>query len=386
MNKIKNIVLLGASGSIGVNTLNCVRAYPNHFNIIGLSTNTNVQLLLQQAHEFKPECVAVTGRDLSSQEKSAFQELQVTVFTGRDALVSMIHACEFDLLVNAVVGAAGFVPTLTAIDKGVDIALANKETLVVGGEIVMHRVQQKGVALLPIDSEHSALFQSLMGEDYQNIEEIWLTASGGPFRDVDIADFKNITVERALKHPNWEMGQKITIDSATMMNKGLEVIEAKWLFDVHVDIVKPLIHPQSIIHSMVTMHDGSIKAQLGVPDMRVPIQLALSYPERLASDFPRLDFYQLRELTFYEPDLLKFRCLAMAIEAVNQGGAAAAVMNAANEIAVNRFLKKNIRFDQIADLIEKTLNAHNPVHDITVESLITADAWARNFAIGISFD
>ncbi|MBN1481490.1 1-deoxy-D-xylulose-5-phosphate reductoisomerase [candidate division KSB1 bacterium] len=373
----KKIIILGSTGSIGTNALYCVDASPNAFEVIALSTHVNVDLLLQQAARYRPKAVAVTGRPLSEPEKNDLKSLDIRFFEGEAALVDMLHDKDFDMLVNAVVGAAGFMPTLAAVDKSVDIALANKESLVIGGEIVMPKVKEKNVRLLPIDSEHSAIFQCLMGENYADIEEILLTASGGPFRTFD--DFKHITLTQALHHPNWSMGKKITIDSATMMNKGLEVIEARWLFDVPVEKIRIIIHPQSIIHSMVAFHDGSIKAQLGMPDMRVPIQLAMTYPKRQPSAFPRLDWTTLKELTFAEPDFEKFPCPALAIEALKTGGTAPAVLNAANEIAVARFIREEISFDQIPALIEKVLLAHDFVSQPTVEDVLGADQWARKY-------
>lgn len=376
----KKIILLGSTGSIGVNALHCVQNSPDDFEIIGLSTNVNVSLLFEQVQKFRPKAVAVTGRFLTDSEKSALADLHVLFFEGESALLDIQRVVEFDMLVNALVGAAGFLPTLTAIDLGVDIALANKETLVIGGEIVMARIKEKGKQLLPIDSEHSAIFQSLMGESYDDIEEILLTASGGPFRTLSIDEFRNVTVEQALNHPNWSMGKKITVDSATMMNKGLEVIEARWLFDMPVSKIRVVIHPQSIIHSMVAFHDGSIKAQLGVPDMKVPIQLAMTYPRRTASDFPRIDWSTLKQLTFDEPDLDKFQCLSLAFAAIQQGGTAPAVLNAANEIAVARFLDRHISFDAIPDLIRKAVEHHNFIQSPSVDELLSVDAWAREFA------
>ena len=376
----KKIALLGATGSIGVNVLNCVDNSPDDYEIVALSTHSKVDLVLQQSDRYRPNYVAVTGGSLSDSKRLEFENIGVKVFSGDTALVDLAQNAEYEMLVNAVVGAAGFLPTLTAIDNGADIALANNETLVIGGQIVMQRVKSAGVDLLPIDSEHSAIFQSLMGESYDDIEEILLTASGGPFRNTSLEDFRNITVEQALNHPNWNMGRKITIDSATMMNKGLEVIEAFWLFGVSVDKIRVVIHPQSIIHSMVAFHDGSIKAQLGMPDMRVPIQLAMTYPQRVAADFPRIDWTQLKELTFDTPDLQKFKCLSLAFQAIHAGGTAPAVMNAANEIAVAKFLDRKIDFLQIAKMIEKTIEAHEFNALPEVEALLAADQWARNYA------
>lgn len=376
----KKIALLGATGSIGVNALHCIDNIAEDFDVVALSTNTQVELLMQQTARYHPKVVAITGRDISSSTRIEFENLGARVIVGKDALVDLTAQANYDMLVNAVVGAAGFLPTLAALDRSADIALANKETLVIGGSIVMQRVRERGVALLPIDSEHSAIFQSLMGENYNDIEEILLTASGGPFRSLSIKDFKNITVEQALNHPNWNMGKKITIDSATMMNKGLEVIEAFWLFGVGLEKIRVVIHPQSIIHSMVAFHDGAIKAQLGAPDMRVPIQLALTFPKRAVSNFPRIDWEQLKQLTFETPDSSKFPCLALAFDALRAGGAAPAVMNAANEVAVAKFLNHRISFVQIAETIEKTLAAQKFSSSPDVETLLDADRWARRFA------
>ena len=380
MSPTKKIVLLGATGSIGVNALNCVDNAPNEYDVVALSTHNNIDLLLQQAGRYHPRFVASTGRAIPNDMRLEFENLGAKIIDGKNALVDLAKKADYDMLVNALVGAAGFLPTLTAIDRGADIALANKETLVIGGQIVMQKARDAGVKILPIDSEHSAIFQSLMGESYDDIEEILLTASGGPFRNTSFGDFENITVEQALNHPNWDMGKKITIDSATMMNKGLEVIEAHWLFGIAVDKINVIIHPQSIIHSMVAFHDGSIKAQLGMPDMRVPIQLAMTYPRRVAADFPRIDWTQLKELTFDAPDMQKFRCLGLAFDAIQAGGTAPAVLNAANEIAVAKFLNREISFVQIPHLIEKTVEAHEFIAKPGVEALLAADQWARRFA------
>ena len=380
MSSTKKIVLLGATGSIGVNALNCVDNAPNEYDVVALSTHNNIDLLLQQAGRYHPRFAAATGRAIPNDMRLEFENLGAKIIDGKNALVDLAKKADYDMLVNALVGAAGFLPTLTAIDRGADIALANKETLVIGGQIVMQKARDAGVKILPIDSEHSAIFQSLMGESYDDIEEILLTASGGPFRNTSFGDFENITVEQALNHPNWDMGKKITIDSATMMNKGLEVIEAHWLFGIAVDKINVIIHPQSIIHSMVAFHDGSIKAQLGMPDMRVPIQLAMTYPRRVAADFPRIDWTQLKELTFDTPDMQKFRCLGLAFDAIQAGGTAPAVLNAANEIAVAKFLNREISFVQIPHLIEKTVEAHEFIAKPGVEALLAADQWARRFA------
>ncbi len=382
----RRLIVLGSTGSIGVNALECAAENRELLEVKGLSTHSRVADLLEQCRTFRPQAAAVTGTLPDDETKKAFVRLGVELFTGEQALIRLIRAVEADMLVNAVVGAAGFLPTLTAIDAGLDVALANKETLVIGGEIVTAAAKKKGIALLPIDSEHSAVFQCLMGEERGAIEEIILTASGGPFRLLPKEEFRNVTVEQALRHPNWSMGKKITIDSATMMNKGLEVIEACRLFDVPPRKVRIVIHPQSIIHSMVAFHDGSVKAQLGVPDMRVPIQLALTWPQRRPSRFPRLDLAMMGALTFEAPDLEKFRCPALAYQALEEGGAAPAVLNAANEIAVARFLAGDIRFDQIEAVIDAALQAHRPVSAPSVEELLAADGWARRFANELTFD
>ncbi len=376
----KKILVLGSTGSIGSNCLHIVSQMPDAFQISGLTTHTRVDTLLEQARVFRPQWVGITSGRVSGAARRGFDDLGIRILTGREALRHICQQTEYDMLVNAVVGAAGFLPTLDAIDRGAHIALANKETLVIGGELVMAAAEKKNVAVLPIDSEHSAVFQSLMGESMDTIEEIILTASGGPFRTRPKEQFEKVTVEQALKHPNWNMGKKITIDSATMMNKGLEVIEAVRLFRVPVEKVRVVIHPQSVIHSMVVFIDGSVKAQLGVPDMRVPIQLAMTYPQRKCSKFPRLDFRAYPQLTFEEPDLAKFRGLALAFQAGKTGGTAPAVFNAANEVAVQLFLDRKIRFDQIPVLVEKALAGHKTVHAPDVDQLLAADVWARENA------
>ncbi|MDZ7369955.1 MAG: 1-deoxy-D-xylulose-5-phosphate reductoisomerase [candidate division KSB1 bacterium] len=382
----KRIILLGSAGSIGRNTLQCIEANPDLLSLAALSTHTQIDVLLEQCRHFRPCAAAISGAEPSFEVIEELRRLNIELFTGKKALVRLIERVDADLLVNAVVGAAGFLPTLTAVEKGCDVALANKESLVIGGEHVMKRAAEKGVRILPVDSEHSAVFQCLMGEDVSAIEEIVLTGSGGPFRLLPKEKFASVTVEEALKHPNWSMGAKITIDSATMMNKGLEVIEACRLFGLTPDRVRVVVHPQSIVHSMVAFRDGSVKAQLGKPDMRVPIQLALTWPERRSSEFPRMDFSIAFSLDFEPPDLEKFRCLALAYQALESGGTSTAVLNAANEIAVQRFLRREIRFDQIEAIIERTLSAHQIVRQPSVEELIAADEWARSVAGNIDFN
>ncbi len=368
----KRIIILGSTGSIGTNCLDIVKRLPEKFEVVALTTNSRVDLLKNQVKEFKPAMAAITGVDSDPGISS-----DTRYFYGKDALVQILEENDYDLLINAVVGAAGFLPTLKALEQGKNVALANKETLVVGGEIITRIAKENNCSIWPIDSEHSAIFQCLMGEEYSNIDKIILTASGGPFRASTMEELEKVTVEQALKHPNWNMGHKITIDSATMMNKGLEVIEARWLFDVTASQIEVVIHPQSIIHSMVEFCDGSIKAQLGVPDMRIPIQLAMTFPDRFPSDLPRLDFKTLKNLTFEQPDLKKFKALKLAFESLETQGTAPAVLNASNEIAVALFLHKKIKFLDIANIVENVLNDHQVVKNPQVKDLLYADEWAR---------
>ncbi|MBN2413766.1 1-deoxy-D-xylulose-5-phosphate reductoisomerase [candidate division KSB1 bacterium] len=373
----KKIAILGATGSIGQNCLHVAEKLSGEFNVTALTTNKNISLLIDQVKRFRPHMAAVTGVIPTEQQQQSFKQLGTRLFFGQDSLVEIVREADYELLINSVVGAAGFVPTLTALEAGKNIALANKETLVVGGELIIQAARKHGRTILPIDSEHSAIFQCLIGEDHNTIEEIILTASGGPFRTWSKEQLFSVTVEQALNHPNWSMGNKITIDSATMMNKGLEVIEAKWLFHVPVNKIRVVIHPQSIIHSMVAFYDGSVKAQLGEPDMRVPIQLAMTYPQRKPSEFPRIDFGTLKSLTFEEPDPNKFRALALAYQAAETGGTAPAVMNAANETAVRLFLEEKISFIRIAECIEETLDKIKIVSHPGLEDLLQADKQAR---------
>ncbi|MBD3376104.1 1-deoxy-D-xylulose-5-phosphate reductoisomerase [candidate division KSB1 bacterium] len=379
-NQKKELAILGSTGSIGVNCLDVVHHHSDRFAIRALSTHSRVDEMIVQARQTRPEWVAVTGVQPSQTQMCQLEELNCQVFSGADALQTLVEQADYDMLVNAVVGAAGFLPTCRAIERNKDIALANKETLVMGGSIVMNLVAKHHVNLIPIDSEHSAIFQCLMGETPLSIETILLTASGGPFRTWNKTDIWRAKSRDALKHPNWDMGNKITIDSATMMNKGLEVIEACWLFDLAAARVKVVIHPHSIIHSMVQFIDGSIKAQLGVPDMRIPIQLAISYPNRLASNCERYDLIGGPDLTFEEPDLHRFPCLKLAFQAIESGGTAPAVMNAANEIAVQAFLQDRIGFYDISDTIDQCLQSHDLDHDPDEQSLVHADEWARQIA------
>ncbi len=373
------IALYGSTGSIGQNVLQVVREHPQQFRIVCLAAYQNADLLIQQAAEFKPQYAGLFLKDKIHFLKSALQDHPIRVLAGADDLTQLAGDIEADIFVNSIVGSAGLLPTLAAIRSGKNIGLANKETLVAAGEIVTKLAAEYQAELIPIDSEHSAIFQCLRGEKYTDIRKIILTASGGPFRGYSREQLENVTVEQALKHPNWSMGSKITIDSATLMNKGLEVIEAYWLFGVPPEQIDVVIHPQSIIHSMIEMTDGSVKAQAGLPDMKFPIQYALTYPGRLPNAFPTVSWNNIR-LDFLKPDRATFRCLDLAFEALSAGGTMPAVMNAANESAVNRFLSRKIRFLQIPELIEKTMLAHPVIQKTVVEDILKCDQWARQFA------
>ena len=376
---MKKLLILGSTGSIGVNTLDVVRKSGNKFEIFGLTANRNVDLLIEQVREFNPQVVVITDEEAARKfiERSGFQG---EILTGADGLISVTQNGNYDILVASLVGFAGLAPTLEAIKRGKRIALANKETLVVAGEIIKSLSRTHNSEIIPVDSEHSAIFQSLVGENPSHVRKLILTASGGPFFDKPKEYLKNVTVKDALAHPNWKMGNKVTIDSATMMNKGLEVIEAKWLFDMPLEKIEVLIHPQSIIHSMVEYIDGSIKAQLSLPDMRLPIQYALTYPERFESAFVNTEFPKLRELTFFEPDLEKFENLKLAFDAIEQGGNAPCVLNAANEIAVEAFLKGEIAFVEIPELIRKTLDKIEYKKIENLETLFECDRQTRMFS------
>jgi 1-deoxy-D-xylulose-5-phosphate reductoisomerase len=340
----KHVAILGSTGSIGTQTLEVIRSQPEKFQVEVLTAQNNADLLINQAIEFEPNCVVIVNEDLYEKVKEALLPLGIKVFAGEKALADVVTMETIDVVLTALVGYSGLIPTMKAIEAGKPIALANKETLVVAGELVTKLAREKGVNIYPVDSEHSAIFQCLVGEFHNPIEKIILTASGGPFRGKDKSYLESVTKAQALKHPNWDMGAKITIDSATLMNKGLEVIEAKWLFGLRNDQVEVIVHPQSIIHSLVQFEDGSMKAQLGLPDMRIPIQFALSYPNRLKSDFPRFDFLNYPNLTFEQPDLDTFQNLSLAYEALAKGGNAPCILNAANEIVVAAFLRDEVGF------------------------------------------
>ena len=378
---MKRISILGSTGSIGTNCLNVIESQQGEFQVNYLTNYKNIQLLFEQAEKFRPNAVAIFENDKVAEYLPRFKKIGVEVYTGFEGILEVSRKEDVDILVNALVGAVGLQPTLNAIRKNVRIALANKETLVIGGRFVMEKARQEGAEIIPIDSEHSALLQCIAGEDSEKIKCVYLTASGGPFREFSSDDFSNVTVEQALNHPNWDMGQKVTIDSATLMNKGLEVIEAHWLFNLKPAEIQVVIHPQSIIHSMVEFADGSIKAQLGVPDMRIPIQYALTYPKRLSADFPRLDFLTLKELTFEQPNLEKFRCLKLSYQALETGGAAPAVLNAANEVAVNLFLTRKIGFEEIPQIVEKALTNCKFNNCDKVEDLLQYDKLTRDYVL-----
>ena len=380
MHKKKRIALLGSTGSIGTQTLEVVRTYPDIFEISVLTGNRNVDLLISQALEFKPNVVVVVDEEGYEKVNEALFSEGIKVYTGEEALAAVTEMDEIDIVLTALVGFSGLKPTIRAINAGKNIALANKETLVVAGELITKLALEKGVSIYPVDSEHSAIFQCLVGEERNPIEKIYLTASGGPFRGKKREELLNTTKEQALKHPNWEMGAKITIDSASMMNKGLEVIEAKWLFNLRNDQIDVIVHPQSIVHSLVQFEDGSMKAQMGLPDMKLPIQYALTYPYRLKTDFERFNFLNYPNLTFEKPDLETFTNLRLAYQVMEIGGNAPCVLNAANEVAVAAFLKDEIKFLQIAEVNKKTIEGVDFINHPTLDELYETDRQARIFA------
>src|SRR6266404_2091177 len=376
---IKRIALFGSTGSIGAQTLEVIEANPDKFSAEILTAHNNHELLTEQALKFNPNIVVIGDQNKYLQVKEALSSTDIKVFAGEKALEEAAGIDCYDLMLAAIVGYAGLRPTLKAIGIGKPIALANKETLVVAGDIVMRRAVENRVPVIPVDSEHSAIFQCLVGETRNRIEKIILTASGGPFLGRKPNYLVNVKREHALQHPNWSMGAKITIDSATLMNKGLEMIEAKWLFNLMPDQIQVLIHPQSIIHSMVQFEDGSIKAQMGMPDMKLPIQYALAFPKRIANNFPRYDFKKISSLTFEEPDIRTFRNLALAKDALIKGGNLPCVMNAANELAVYAFLRNRIGFLDITDVIERTMDKVSFINNPTLDEYFESDGEARNY-------
>ncbi len=384
---MKRISLLGSTGSIGRNTLNIVNMFPQQFSLSALAAKSNVTLLAEQIERFAPEVAVVYDEIAAGDLKARLPaNSRVEVLWGEEGYCAAARHESADTTVTAVVGAAGLVPTLAAIEAGKTIALANKETLVMAGEIVMRKAAEKNISILPVDSEHSAIFQCLQGQRRDDVHRILLTASGGPFLDRPADDFTNITIDDALDHPNWEMGRKITIDSATLMNKGLEVIEAKHLFGLSREMIEVVVHPQSIIHSMVAYQDGSVMAQLGVPDMKTAIAYALSYPQRLPLNQPLPDFSGRQALTFQTPDLEKFPCLALAFKACEAGGTLPAVLNAANEVAVHAFLDQKISFIAIADVIAEIMQVHSAIENPELSDILAADRWARQEALRLIAD
>ena len=381
--KKRQIAILGSTGSIGTQALEVIEEHSDLYEVYCLTANNKVELLAEQAHKFKPAAIVIANEQRYDELKGLMSDLpDIKVYAGRQALDEIVEAEPIDMVLTAMVGFAGLSPTIHAIKAGKAIALANKETLVVAGELILALAQQYHTPILPVDSEHSAIFQSLVGEDQNPIEKILLTASGGPFRNFTMEQLATVTKADALRHPTWDMGAKITIDSASMMNKGFEVIEAKWLFGVSADQIQVLVHPQSIVHSAVQFRDGAVKAQLGVPDMRLPIQYAFSFPQRLPLSGDRLDFFA-QKLEFFEPDLKKFRCLALAFEAINRGGNMPCIVNAANEIVNRAFLEDRCSFLQMGDIIAETMQratfSKNPDYD----TYIASDAEARRIAIAM---
>lgn len=381
--KKKQIAILGSTGSIGSQALQVVAEHPDLYEVYALTANNSVEQLIQQARQFMPEAVVIANENKYEELKQALAGLPIKVYAGVEALCQVVESGPIDIVLSAMVGYAGLKPTINAIKARKQIALANKETLVVAGELINSLASTYKAPILPVDSEHSAIFQCLAGEFDNPIEKIILTASGGPFRTCSLEQLSLVKKEQALKHPNWEMGAKITIDSASMMNKGFEVIEAKWLFGVRPDQIEVVVHPQSVIHSMVQFEDGSVKAQLGMPDMRLPIQYAFSYPYRIQSSFERIDFTKCTNLTFEQPDTKRFRNLALAYEAMNKGGNMPCIVNAANEVVVAAFLRDEIGFLQMSDVIEQTMCKVSYINQPDYDDYVATDAEARRIAAGL---
>ncbi|MGE5174069.1 MAG: 1-deoxy-D-xylulose-5-phosphate reductoisomerase [Betaproteobacteria bacterium] len=377
---MRRVSILGSTGSIGQSTLSVVEKFSDRFSVAALAAGNNVDLLEKQVRRFKPALVSVSGEATAENLKKRCHDLKVRIFSGVEGMIRVAAAEEADITVSAIVGTAGLVPTVAAIRAGKTIALANKEVLVTAGELVMNECRTRKVTMLPVDSEHSAIFQCLLAGENRDVRKLILTASGGPFRTCSKKDLAHVTTAQALKHPNWSMGKKITIDSATLMNKGLEVIEARWLFGLRPDKIHVLVHPQSIVHSMVEYQDGAVVAQLGMPDMKGPIAYALSYPDRLEGVSPALDLARVGALTFEEADHSRFPCLSYAYDALTAGGSMPAVLSAANEVAVKYFLDEKIGYGDIARVIKSTMDAHIPSDIKTVEDVLKADRWARQEA------
>ena len=376
----KRIAILGSTGSIGTQALDVIKNHTDKFQLEVITAQNNVELLIKQAIEFKPNTVVIGNKEHYNKVNQALLPHNIKVFAGEESICQIVESDTVDLVLVSVVGFAGLKPTINAIEAQKQIAIANKEPLVVAGEIITKLAKEKGVNIYPVDSEHSAIFQCIVGEFHNPIEKIFLTASGGPFRNKSLDFLANVTKEDALKHPNWKMGNKVTIDSASMMNKGLEVIEAKWLFGLSPEQIEIIIHPQSIVHSIVQFQDASMKAQMGLPNMKLPIQYAFSYPDRLNSDFPRFNFLDYPELTFETVDIKKFRNLALAFEALNKGGNIPCIMNAANEVVVESFLNDKIKFLEMPDIIEKCMQTVSFVQKPTYDDYVLTDIEARRFA------
>jgi len=381
---MRKIAILGSTGSIGVNALKVIQAKPEEYSVVALAAGRNIELLLKQVENFRPKAVAVMEEGLAADLEYQFTEsTKPDVFFGTEGFIRIVTMDEVDTVISAVTGAAGLLPAYEAIKAGKHIALANKETMVMAGSLVMAEAEKQGVSILPIDSEHSAILQSLQGHPREDLSRVILTGSGGPFKDLSVEEMGMVTPAQALKHPNWNMGPKISIDSATMMNKGLEAIEAKWLFDLDMDQISILIHPQSIVHSMVEYCDGSVIAQLGVPDMTIPISYALSFPRHVGNRLPPLELEKIGMMSFEKPDRKRFKCLDLALQAAEIGGSMPAVLNGSNEIAVEFFLQGQIGFLDIPRLVEKTMEAHQPCPIDSIEQVMEIDRWARDTASGL---
>lgn len=375
----RRISILGATGSIGVNALKVVSHLENELEVVYLSANKNMILLMKQIKKYQPKAVCIVDEESYNQVKEEVQSLNIEILFGRSGLLELAKRSDVDVMLNALVGAPGMEPTLLAIKAGVDVALSNKESLVMAGNIIKKAQEQSGAEIFPVDSEHSAIWQCLVGEELEDLNRIILTGSGGPFRQKDLSLFSKITVKEALNHPNWDMGEKITIDSATMMNKGLEVIEAYWLFRIDPDQINIIVHPQSIIHSMVEMKDGSVKAQMGVPDMKVPIQYALTYPRHIEATWEKLDLINCADLTFEKPDYNRFPCIALGFKVLERFGSSGAALNLSNDYAVYRFLNEEIQFTDIPRINESVLEEHPWIEEPSLEDLLELDEWVKNY-------
>lgn len=383
MSEKKGLAILGSTGSIGTQALEVVEAYPDYFDLQVITANKNADLLIEQALKYRPNTVVLVDDTYYKKVKEALSQEDIHVYCGEDALCQAVESNEIHMVLTGLVGYAGLKPTIAAINAKKEIALANKETLVIAGELITSLAQQNGVNIYPVDSEHSAIFQCLVGEFHNPVEKIYLTASGGPFRGFTEEQLQKVSKEQALKHPNWTMGSKVTIDSATLMNKGLEVIEARWLFNLKPEQIDVIVHPQSIVHSIVQFEDGSMKAQMGLPDMKLPIQFALTYPDRFKTDFPRFDFMDYPELTFEKPDREVFKNLDLAFFAMDQGGTTACVLNAANEIAVDAFLNDKISFSEISQLNNDVVRGSAPILKPEYKDYVRADEEARRKALSL---